>query len=149
MTVAVLPSNPPTLDKTFNQLIIIGNGFDLACGLESSYQAFFKNRFADLQLNNYSDYENFASDSTKIPHKNVWDLIFLFEKNHSLSRWGEIVEWQDVEKVISRWLAPDGEPSIRTILELLTESGTNSVKVFPKKKQHKTQKCSSNIKYYI
>ena len=33
--------NSPTFNKTFNQLIIIGNGFDLACGLESSYQAFF------------------------------------------------------------------------------------------------------------
>lgn len=118
----------PSLDKTFNQLIIIGNGFDLACGLESSYQAFFDNRFGDLEFNNYSDYEKFADDSTKIPHKNVWDLIFLFEKSHSSSRLGEIVEWQDVEKVISRWLAPDGIPSIRTVLGQLTNLDINSIK---------------------
>lgn len=116
------------MDKTFNQLIIIGNGFDLACGLESSYQAFFDNRFGDLEFNNYSDYEKIADDSTKIPHKNVWDLIFLFEKSHSSSRLGEIVEWQDVEKVISRWLAPDGIPSIRTVLGQLTNLDINSIK---------------------
>lgn len=145
MSTTAFSLNPPTFDKTFNQLIIIGNGFDLACGLESSYQAFFKNRFKDLELNNYSDYEIFTSDSTKIPHKNVWDLIFLFEKNHSLLRWGEIVEWQDVEKVISRWLAPDGTPSIRTILELLTEIGTDSVKIFPDNNKTKHNKVPSIV----
>lgn len=35
------------------QLIILGNGFDLACGLRSTYTAFFKKRFSDI-FPNYS-----------------------------------------------------------------------------------------------
>ena len=27
------------------QLIVLGNGFDIACGLDSSYYTFFKKRF--------------------------------------------------------------------------------------------------------
>ncbi|MCP9190554.1 bacteriophage abortive infection AbiH family protein [Streptococcus agalactiae] len=31
-----------TDEETYKQLIILGNGFDLACGLKSSYLAFFE-----------------------------------------------------------------------------------------------------------
>ncbi|MDE7050466.1 MAG: bacteriophage abortive infection AbiH family protein [Lactobacillus sp.] len=32
---------------TTKQLIVLGNGFDIACGLDSSYETFFKKRFAE------------------------------------------------------------------------------------------------------
>lgn len=40
-------------NKIINQLLIIGNGFDLACGLKSSYNDFFEYIFDE---NNCSDY---------------------------------------------------------------------------------------------
>lgn len=40
------------LGKTMGkQILIIGNGFDLACGLDSSYKNFFKWRFDKLKDN--------------------------------------------------------------------------------------------------
>lgn len=48
-----------------NQLIIIGNGFDLECGLKSTYGAFFK-YLAD------------RSSTTKNDQGNIWNHIFKF-----------------------------------------------------------------------
>lgn len=67
-------------NKIINQLLIIGNGFDLACGLKSSYNDFFEYIFDE---NNCSDYRfNFwicifkeLSQQDKFMKKNTWTDI--------------------------------------------------------------------------
>ena len=57
-------------NEIIKQLLIIGNGFDLACGLKSSYNDFFEYIFDE---NNGSDYR-----------LNFWLCIFkeLSQQNH-------------------------------------------------------------------
>lgn len=75
-----------------HQLIILGNGFDLACGLKSSFSQFFLNR--TKQTNSL---ELIPDDQ-----RNVWDLIL-----------SEVSEddplWCDIESLISAYVFRDGE----------------------------------------
>lgn len=48
-----------------HQLIILGNGFDLACGLKSKFSQFFDNR-----TNGTFSYESVPEDE-----RNIWDFI--------------------------------------------------------------------------
>ena len=71
-------------NKIINQLLIIGNGFDLACGLKSSYNDFFEYIFDE---NNCSDYRF-----------NFWICIF-----KELSQQDEFMKkntWTDIESQI-------------------------------------------------
>ena len=43
------------------ELVIIGNGFDLACGLKSSYSDFFYHRYTDDRKRQLYDYEGISS----------------------------------------------------------------------------------------
>ena len=90
------------------QLLILGNGFDIACGLESRYCDFFKWRFSRLfhdrtraevfkQIKAYVD--NGISwkdkDATDIT---MWDYIFLCASICLEDK--ETAQWQDVENII-------------------------------------------------
>lgn len=59
----------------FEQLIILGNGFDLACGLKSSYSDFFNYIFKNNYKNNYwyrvFEYSNGGESNTN----NTWTDI--------------------------------------------------------------------------
>lgn len=62
-------------EKSFNQLIILGNGFDLACGLKSTYKDFFDQvLYKDKNKNNYW-YHIFKTLSTKDQINNGWTDI--------------------------------------------------------------------------
>lgn len=71
-------------NEIIKQLLIIGNGFDLACGLKSSYNDFFEYIFDE---NNGSDYR-----------LNFWLCIFkeLSQQNHSMNE----SSWTDIESQI-------------------------------------------------
>lgn len=43
-------------NEAIKQLLIIGNGFDLACGLKSSYKDFFDNYFKSISSTNSKMY---------------------------------------------------------------------------------------------
>ncbi|WP_272151855.1 AbiH family protein [Tenacibaculum aiptasiae] len=42
------------IEKKYNRIIVIGNGFDIALGLNSSYKSFIENYFKDIFLNVYN-----------------------------------------------------------------------------------------------
>lgn len=78
-----------------HQLIILGNGFDLACGLKSKFSDFYNNR-----TNETSSIESIPEDE-----RNVWDVI-LSEKRQNDPL------WCDIENLISTYvLQEDGAGS--------------------------------------
>ncbi|MGT2750468.1 AbiH family protein [Streptococcus orisasini] len=108
------------LEDFARQLIILGNGFDLQCGLKSNYKDFFEyileNKYKrrlestwNPNLNIIENFENYLEEifnafSTRnlfgdydisepfIPEMNTWYLIFLFEKINSNANWSDIEE---------------------------------------------------------
>lgn len=82
-------------DNTFNQIIIIGNGFDLACGLHSSYDDFFEFIF------NNEDYSDFDYVNLSKKFNNIWELIFIYAKQHPITTSGLnfYFQWHDVDNV--------------------------------------------------
>lgn len=80
-----------------NQLLILGNGFDLECNLQSRFVDYFKTREGKPWLlpiiikwrENPNDPEN------------VWDHIFLREKESNPG------DWKDVESLILKWILKD------------------------------------------
>ncbi|MCI3872328.1 AbiH family protein [Lactococcus petauri] len=91
------------------QLIILGNGFDLACNLKSKYEDFYryifdkeyKESFIDFK-SHINQYQKFSSDlsifSSLVDSMNVWEIIFYYYENVSLNT------WTDVEQTISNHL---------------------------------------------
>lgn len=87
------------------QLIILGNGFDLACGLRSTYTAFFKKRFSNI-FPNYS-FENKDPQVVKtysqlfLSKENneitFWDIFFLNERENLKNK-----NWNNIEEAIKR-----------------------------------------------
>ena len=70
-----------------NVKLIIGNGFDLACGLESSYGNFFSQ---SKEL--YNKISNWINGIENFPAKDgasIWDLVFVILKNKADSKYFE------------------------------------------------------------
>jgi hypothetical protein len=88
--------------KNSSQLIILGNGFDLKCGLESSYKDFFEWRY-----NNDTFRKEYMklSDRYSVPNKDitVWDVIF-YERYKEAAALNGIL-WVDVERELLRTLS--------------------------------------------
>lgn len=93
-------------NKDFKQLIILGNGFDLACGLKSSYFDFFQFRFTKIagqsKIEEYYQKEilNQPFDGIKYTLNKItfWDIIFISEYcNKNISR---NYEWNNIESTI-------------------------------------------------
>lgn len=62
-------------EKNFNQLIILGNGFDLACGLKSTYKDFFNHILQKEESESNYWYYIFKSLSIKNKINNGWTDI--------------------------------------------------------------------------
>lgn len=62
-------------ENSMQQLLILGNGFDLACGLNSTYKAFFDYIFKQKEQNNYwyDIFKTLSSDNSSIT--NNWNDI--------------------------------------------------------------------------
>lgn len=84
-----------------NAIFIIGNGFDLQCGLKSSYNDFFEYKknnneifkiYFDLQTNFWDEIiKEPSSDFLEI--FTIWDMLFLLKsKKHYYNRWCNIEE---------------------------------------------------------
>ncbi|CCW39184.1 TPA: hypothetical protein VBA41_001993 [Streptococcus agalactiae] len=87
-----------TDEETYKQLIILGNGFDLACGLKSSYLAFFEYIF-----------------QKKTTNTNYWYNIFksLFNRNNKIKNWTDIesrilIELQNIDFLYSSGIFREG-----------------------------------------
>ena len=83
---------PPVFRTSWHQLIVIGNGFDLECGLASSFSNFVKARTVDFEK---ADHGQIAEDM--LFTKTIWDVI--------LSSMGD-ANWCDIEGTIADWIAP-------------------------------------------
>lgn len=93
----------PDNKSNWHQLVVIGNGFDLACGLCSRFEDFYAPRRSELGLCGPA----FPSGSTTAwcqdvinRHLTAWDIIL---QAHA----GE--KWCDIESAIADWVALDGD----------------------------------------
>ena len=79
-----------------HQLIVLGNGFDLTCGLKSKFSDFYSSR-----TDNTYNFNSIPNDQ-----RNVWDLILSqVEKDDLL--------WCDIESLISTFVLRDGNSDSR------------------------------------
>ena len=84
-----------------HQLLIIGNGFDLSCGLPSSFSQFFASRMKKIEeLAEQSDEPRLRP--LKDAGLTVWDII-LAANNPELNKNGD-PRWADVEAAMERVL---------------------------------------------
>lgn len=79
-----------TIKEPWYQLIIIGNGFDLECGLRSSFAHFIDAR---KEYFGNSDSDNMEP----LFRRTIWDCILNERANDN---------WCDVEGAIAEWIAP-------------------------------------------
>lgn len=99
-----IPRVPDSLlrPKTYvGQLLILGNGFDRQCGLESSYADFYNDRYPSdvidkiLEIGTSYDISSVGS----IYRFNIWDYIlvyyFKFKSNES-----PYEQWSSIEDII-------------------------------------------------
>lgn len=77
--------------QDWKQLVLIGNGFDLECGLPSSFSNFIADRKKYFAENNSDHNSSFCYVDT------VWDLILRYGDDHN---------WCDVEGMIADWIVP-------------------------------------------
>ena len=64
-------------NESIKQLLIIGNGFDLACGLKSSYKDFFDNYLKSIS----------STDSKMYWEKYFQNMSYLNSSNDDLDRY--------------------------------------------------------------
>ncbi len=83
--------NLPDFRPNWHQLIIVGNGFDLECGLPSGFSDYINARNKEI-----NESEN---DETRSYTLTIWDTILQGMPN---------ANWCDIEGAISNWMAPDG-----------------------------------------
>lgn len=112
----IVPYTPPAVRLNWHQLVIIGNGFDLECGLPSSFSSFVEAREATLG--------GISEDDTQTYTKTIWDVIL-----HGM----DDASWCDIEGAIANWIAPEkgssqpeGTTFERTLARLEELRGRNS-----------------------
>ena len=98
--------------------LILGNGFDLHCKLQSSYYDYYlvnRNKYDEInsKISNFIELldsgHHFYEIDLKInqDNYNVWDFLFAFEK-HQFYRNEKDIKWCDIEKLILNSLVVDG-----------------------------------------
>lgn len=77
------------------QLLILGNGFDLHCGIESSYQDFFESKILDLTT------LPFGIIQTRLNNPKFWENLMLeYYRYYNVSDYN----WYDIEGIIKTTL---------------------------------------------
>lgn len=100
--------------STWHQLVVIGNGFDLACDLNSSFSSFFEPRFEkmrDIEAADMPDGGNVVS-RLREAGLTVWDII-LFDRSGD--------DWCDVEGAIAKWMRPSNPARFIDLLDSIFE----------------------------
>lgn len=111
------------------QLLILGNGFDLNCGLKSSYKDFFdwkyKEKSQDFKLDDFfstlkEKIENVKKTrrgefypylTEKFNNLNSWDFLFLIHTFLEKNEEENLFRWCDIERIIGTTLAHLGAHS--------------------------------------
>lgn len=124
-----MKSKKEIINELKNVKLVIGNGFDLYCGLKTSYSDYFNssmyrkemietwyNRFSEQFLEDVRPHTYILLDKTiekecwketKIfDDTNIWDFFFYFvsQNNASTKTWS----WCDIETKILEWLSNSG-----------------------------------------
>lgn len=101
-------ADPLYFKSGWHQLIIVGNGFDLQCGLRSRFKDFFESRLESITAIKNDDRE-------------TWQKLL---EDHCLTLWDFILEasidnqWRDVEEEVERWvLSAAGQNSETSLLQ--------------------------------
>ena len=136
-----------------NQLLILGNGFDLTCGLESRYCDFFKWRFSHL-LSNSNLLSHFWNMMKLIGDNDKKDYFQQIKcklfKDQDVTRWDciflcayfcledkEFKQWQDIENIIfnvvSIALVNENYPQLNLSFKSSVEPFTDTGEVIFKK----------------
>lgn len=81
-----------------SQLVILGNGFDLACGLHSRYEDFFNWKYSELEEK--SIIKNFIRNPKTLKKSDItfWDIFFMIERNYSKRN----PNWSNIEEAIGQ-----------------------------------------------
>lgn len=116
-----MKSKREIINELKNVKLVIGNGFDLYCGLKTSYSDYFNNDSSKNKvledwynqfLNNVQTYLQFSLDeasksdcwnsSGAFEFANIWDFFFhvVSRNNESIDTW----RWCDIESKILEWL---------------------------------------------
>lgn len=152
-------------------LVIVGNGLDLSCGLESTYTHFFENRIlkdVEEQLEHFIEYDdsrvshksiNFGeneirpsyevsdSDYDKIKGANLtfWDFLFYFTYGNTSGK-----EWHNIEKNILNILIKLDLTKVYSNMGKAKEHGFVTLGGDPEKKKIvRALKRSSILSYYV
>lgn len=108
---------PPVFRTSWHQLVVIGNGFDLECGLASGFSSFFKARETTFEKPvNGQGLGNLVFTET------IWDKVLSSMEDSN---------WCDIEGAIADWIAPKNREGKRpkskfekTLHKLANPTGT-------------------------
>ena len=94
-------------ERSTHQLIVIGNGFDLCCGLASSFSSFFEDRKGELRALEDDAFHNIPGWTRRLESKglNAWDIIL----EQCASDYKNPL-WSDIETSVADWVAPCAAP---------------------------------------
>lgn len=87
-----------------NQIIVIGNGFDKACGLPSSYGEYFNDRFQKYEVDGkvLPSLQKAVEKEELEDIPSLWDLLFAAFHDEETP----FPRWMDVESAIRNYLWP-------------------------------------------
>lgn len=93
-----------TRSDSYSQIIVIGNGFDKACGLPSSYDEYFNNRFQKYDVDGkiLPSLQKAVEEGKTEDIPSLWD--FLFAAFHDEET--PFPRWMDVESAIRDYVWP-------------------------------------------
>lgn len=100
----------PDMRPTWRQLVVIGNGFDLACHLKSDFGSFFKPRFEKMRAIEHGGVLDGKSVGFQLRAAGltVWDIVLSDCSGDN---------WYDVEAAISKWVRPCEQPHFIDLLD--------------------------------
>lgn len=89
----------PDMRSTWRQLVVIGNGFDLASGLKSDFKSFFEPRLKKGKAIEQGGVSGGKSVGSQLRDAGLtaWDIILGTKSRDN---------WYDVEGTIARWVRP-------------------------------------------
>ena len=113
------PDYSDILKRNWHQLIILGNGFDLQCGLRSSFGDFFRPRL-EIISSIADDCSKTWDDTVRKSGLTLWDFILNGHINSN---------WCDIEAAIAQWILPFSSTSADK--KALAKRAVEQIKCYP------------------
>lgn len=113
------------LKTTQHQLIVLGNGFDLECGLHSRFADFEKARLKIVELSSIAKDTNGESFIQRLRKNGItaWDVILAGDVYRS---------WSDIESAIQGWMTQlneDGSAPYSVVTDFLNEEDATEMRI--------------------